>query len=631
MLILLADGPAGPEVLLIQRAEQLRKHAGQPAFPGGAADPEDGGPEDTALREAAEEVGLDRAGVRVVALLPELYVAPSGFAVTPVLAWWHAPHPVGVVDPAEVARVERVPVAELVDPANRCRVRHPSGYVGPAFTVRGMIVWGFTGAVLDRLLELAGWARPWDPDVSGSCRSGRWTCPPAGCRRATGRVRAGSGPGSGGRRPGGRRRAARRVLPVRRPTGGRVRSSGEDAGPFPGGSVSWLDALVLVLAVAFAVSGFRQGFLTAALSFLGFFGGAVLGAQVADPVASRFAADSSWRVAAAVAVVLAFALGGQVIAVWVGRELRSRLTWRPAQRVDAVLGALVSARGGAAGGLDGRHPAGRGAVPAAVRGGPGQPAGPGHRRGGAAPGAHALRLAARRGPRVRLPGGLRPAGADPGAGRAGAGPAAERPAPRSQRAEPSVLKITGVAGSCARRVEGSGFVYAPDRVMTNAHVVAGVTRPQVEVDGRAAGRRPWCSTTRPGTSPCCGCRGSGCGRCRFATAEADTGDDAIILGYPENGPFFVGPARVRDRLQIRGPDIYDDRTVTREVYSILGDVRSGNSGGPLLAPNGSVYGVIFAAAIDQQRTGFVLTAGEVADDARAGRTATEAVSTGDCA
>ncbi len=165
VLILLADGPAGPEVLLIQRAEQLRKHAGQPAFPGGAADPEDGGPEDTALREAAEEVGLDRAGVRVVALLPELYVAPSGFAVTPVLAWWHAPHPVGVVDPAEVARVERVPVAELVDPANRCRVRHPSGHVGPAFTVRGMIVWGFTGAVLDRLLELAGWAGPWDPDV----------------------------------------------------------------------------------------------------------------------------------------------------------------------------------------------------------------------------------------------------------------------------------------------------------------------------------------------------------------------------------------------------------------------------------------------------------------------------------
>lgn len=165
VLILLADGPAGPEILLIQRSDQLRKHAGQPAFPGGAADPDDHGPADTALREAAEEVGLDRASVRVVSLLPELYVVPSGFVVTPVLAWWHTPHPVGVMDPAEVSRVERVPVAELVDAANRCRVRHPSGYIGPAFTVRGMLVWGFTGAVLDRLLELAGWARAWDQGV----------------------------------------------------------------------------------------------------------------------------------------------------------------------------------------------------------------------------------------------------------------------------------------------------------------------------------------------------------------------------------------------------------------------------------------------------------------------------------
>lgn len=164
VLILLGEGPAGPDMLLIERAERLRTHAGQPAFPGGAADPGDTGPVDTALRESAEEVGLDPAGVRVVALLPELYLPPTGFLVTPVLAWWHTPAPVGVVDEAEVARVERVPVAELVDPANRCRVRGPSGYAGPAFTVRDMVVWGFTAAVLDRLLELAGWDRPWNAD-----------------------------------------------------------------------------------------------------------------------------------------------------------------------------------------------------------------------------------------------------------------------------------------------------------------------------------------------------------------------------------------------------------------------------------------------------------------------------------
>ncbi|CAA9286023.1 MAG: Uncharacterized Nudix hydrolase NudL, partial [uncultured Corynebacteriales bacterium] len=162
VLILFGEGPAGPDVLLIQRAEQLRQHAGQPAFPGGAVDPGDDGVVGTALRESAEEVGLDAAGVRVVALLPELFLPPTGFLVTPVLGWWHTPAPVGVVDPGEVARVERVPVAELVDPANRCLVRGPSGYAGPAFAVRGMVVWGFTAAVLDRVLELAGWAVPWD-------------------------------------------------------------------------------------------------------------------------------------------------------------------------------------------------------------------------------------------------------------------------------------------------------------------------------------------------------------------------------------------------------------------------------------------------------------------------------------
>ena len=393
--------------------------------------------------------------------------------------------------------------------------------------------------------------------------------------------------------------------------------------------MSWLDALVLVLAAAFAMSGFRQGFLTAALSFLGFFGGAVLGAQVADPVASRFAQDSSWRVAGAVAVVLGFALGGQVVAVWVGRELRSRLTWRPAQRVDAVLGALVSA-------VAVLLVVWMVATPLA--------AAPYPRLAAAVRDSQLVRAIDEVVPRpVRtLYSSLRDVVRAydfpevfgplvPTRVRDVAEPDRRLPGgPAVARAKPSVLKITGVAGSCARRVEGSGFVYAPDRVMTNAHVVAGVSRPQVEVDGR---RRPATVVLYDSARDAAVLRVPGLGRraLPFATEEADTDDDAIIMGYPENGPLFVGPARIRDRMQIRGPDIYDDRTVTREVYSIRGDVRSGNSGGPLLAPDGSVYGVIFAAAIDQQRTGFVLTASEVADDARAGRTATEAVSTGDCA
>ena len=162
VLVLFGPGSGGPDVLLIQRAEELRSHAGQPAFPGGAADPTDRSAAETALREAAEEVGLDVTGVRVIAELPQLYLAPSNFLVTPVLGWWERPSEVSVVDPAEVARVERVPIAELVDPANRFRVRHSSGVLGAAFDVRGMLVWGFTAGLLDRLLVLAGWARPWD-------------------------------------------------------------------------------------------------------------------------------------------------------------------------------------------------------------------------------------------------------------------------------------------------------------------------------------------------------------------------------------------------------------------------------------------------------------------------------------
>ncbi|MEU7716095.1 NUDIX hydrolase [Micromonospora chalcea] len=162
VLVLLGEEPdAGPDVLVLQRAATLRNHAGQPAFPGGAADPEDADARATALREANEEVGLDPGSVTVLAELPRLWIPVSDFVVTPVLAWWHDPHPVHPREPAEVAHVARLPVTELVDPANRMRVRHPSGWIGPAFSVRGMLVWGFTAGVIDRLLEMGGWSRPW--------------------------------------------------------------------------------------------------------------------------------------------------------------------------------------------------------------------------------------------------------------------------------------------------------------------------------------------------------------------------------------------------------------------------------------------------------------------------------------
>jgi 8-oxo-dGTP pyrophosphatase MutT (NUDIX family) len=163
VLILLGEQPeTGPDVLVLRRSETMRSHAGQPAFPGGATDPGDIDAAATALREAAEEVGLVSDSATIVAKLPRLWIPVSGYIVTPVLAWWHAPHPVVPMDPAEVAAVQRLPIAELVDPANRLRVRHPSGYVGAAFDVRGMLVWGFTAGILNTLLELGGWAVPWD-------------------------------------------------------------------------------------------------------------------------------------------------------------------------------------------------------------------------------------------------------------------------------------------------------------------------------------------------------------------------------------------------------------------------------------------------------------------------------------
>jgi len=166
VLILLGEQPgSGPDVLLLQRASTLREHAGQPAFPGGARDATDADPAGTALREAAEEVAVRRETVRVLAILPQLWLPVSSFVVTPVLAWWQHPHPVRAVDQAEVASVSRVPLAVLADPANRVRVRHPSGHVGPAFRAGGMLVWGFTAGLLDRLLALGGWERPWDRDA----------------------------------------------------------------------------------------------------------------------------------------------------------------------------------------------------------------------------------------------------------------------------------------------------------------------------------------------------------------------------------------------------------------------------------------------------------------------------------
>lgn len=163
VLVLFGEGPHGPDLLLIERSAHLRSHAGQPAFPGGGIDPDDEGPVAAALREAHEETGLEPGGVDVLRVLPDLWVPPSGNVVTPVVAWWREPSEV-TPEPGEVAAVARVPLSELADPANRLQILHPSGFVGPAFEVADMLVWGFTAGVLDRLIALGGWEQAWDRD-----------------------------------------------------------------------------------------------------------------------------------------------------------------------------------------------------------------------------------------------------------------------------------------------------------------------------------------------------------------------------------------------------------------------------------------------------------------------------------
>jgi 8-oxo-dGTP pyrophosphatase MutT (NUDIX family) len=164
VLILFGEGPDGPDLLLTERAHDMRSHPGQVSFPGGKLDAGETATE-AALREAEEETGLDPGGVEVFAELPELWLPPSNFAVTPVLAWWETPSPVGVVDPAEVHAVYRIPLVELRDTAYAIQVRHPSGWLGPGFLIgddKDVILWGFTAGIISRLFAYVGWLEPAD-------------------------------------------------------------------------------------------------------------------------------------------------------------------------------------------------------------------------------------------------------------------------------------------------------------------------------------------------------------------------------------------------------------------------------------------------------------------------------------
>ena len=388
-----------------------------------------------------------------------------------------------------------------------------------------------------------------------------------------------------------------------------------------------LDLVLLGACVLFGISGYRQGFVVGVLSFVGFLGGGVVGARLAPSLAHSSVFSGLPTTTVAVSVVFFAAVLGQLLATLGGGWVRKHLVWHPIRVVDAVAGSFVSVVSlllvawlvGTA--LASSPFTGLAAqvrrsevlkvVDQAVPGG--------------AKGLFASfrRLIDDRGfPEVfgdLVPTDVR--AVDPP-------DQALATSPVVQSVRTRVFKITGVASSCSKRIEGSGFAFAPERVMTNAHVVAGVRHPQVHVGRETLDAtvvlydpdRDIAVLAVPGLAT----------RPLAFTGPAGTGDGAVVVGYPQDGPFRADAARIRGTQRAKGPDIYQRKTVVRQIYALRARVRPGNSGGPLVSPGGKVYGVVFAAAADDPQTGYALTADEVASDAARGRTATGAVSTQDC-
>jgi S1-C subfamily serine protease len=198
-----------------------------------------------------------------------------------------------------------------------------------------------------------------------------------------------------------------------------------------------------------------------------------------------------------------------------------------------------------------------------------------------------------------------------------------------RNAQQSIVKVYGQAPECSRGIEGSGFVYAPHRVITNAHVVAGTRSVEIERPGGTINAkvvvfdpdRDVAVLDVPDLDA---------PPLTFAAAGAKTGAPAVVIGYPEDGGYTVRTARVRSQTTVRGSNIYGKGDVKRQIYSVRAVVRSGNSGGPLLDYSGHVLGIVFATALDSSDTGFVLTDQEIASRAAQGRTATASVDTGGC-
>lgn len=389
-----------------------------------------------------------------------------------------------------------------------------------------------------------------------------------------------------------------------------------------------IDLLLLVVLVWYTVGGLRRGIAIGALSLAGFIGGAVLGMRIV-PLVADHAPSGMGRGFVLVVCVLLSAWGGQILGSIVGGRIRREMARSGVGGVDQVLGGVaglvaVSLVLWFVGGAVRELP-----NPTLAR---------------TVADSRVLRVIDALVPSWMnaVAGGFRQAVSDSAFPRVFEGVARERiqavPAPDASavpvavqtRVRRSVVKILGEARACGRGQEGSGVVIAPQRVVTNAHVVAGVSAPQVLLAGSDRRHAARVVLFDPRTDIAV-LAVPGLSAPAIPLGEAlDRGDDAIVAGYPENGPYTVVPARVRGVLQASGEDIYGGSGAEREVYSLYASVHQGNSGGPLIAPDGSLAGVIFAKSLDDADTGYALTLDEVRDELVRGVAATSAVSTGRC-
>ncbi|TDC20238.1 MarP family serine protease [Actinomadura bangladeshensis] len=390
-----------------------------------------------------------------------------------------------------------------------------------------------------------------------------------------------------------------------------------------------LDLILLVLVVLFGVSGYRQGFIVSLLSFAGFVGGGVVGVLIAPPIAEAAVDGAAQQALLAIVIAFLAATLGQLIASSVGAVLRNRVTGMNARTADAVGGTFVSALSllivawffGSLVANSEFKP-----VRTQVKG------------SSIINGINDVMPQQAQTWFTSFQGFVKSSEFPQVFNGLGGESVVQVPPPDEsvlstrglKAAKNSIVKVVSTAPQCQRRIEGTGFVFAPQHIMTNAHVVAGARGASKVSTINGDSNRGRVVLYDPKRDVAVlyvpGLRAP---TLEFAT-EARVRDDAIIAGFPKNQPFTAGAARIRARQTARGPDIYHSGQVSREIYAIRGRVEPGNSGGPLLSTDGRVYGVIFAAALDTPSTGYALTAEEVAPDARAGAQATTPVSTQSC-